>query len=75
MDIENYIGCEFKLMSFCRSYSEYEVYKELDRVLNSLAASKSLSNISQLTSELHILPDFLGNRSPIADPTIKGMVS
>ncbi len=28
-----------------------------------------------LTAEFHVLPDFHGNRSPHADPTLKGMVS
>lgn len=28
-----------------------------------------------LTVDLHVWPDFHGNRSPLADPTLKGMVS
>ena len=32
-------------------------------------------NVSVLTKDLHIWPDFHGNRSPIADPTLKGMIS
>ncbi|WP_459773533.1 FGGY-family carbohydrate kinase [Asaia astilbis] len=28
-----------------------------------------------LTAEFHVLPDFHGNRSPHADPTLKGMIS
>ena len=28
-----------------------------------------------LTAELHVMPDFHGNRSPRADPTLRGMLS
>ncbi|XP_047271007.1 FGGY carbohydrate kinase domain-containing protein-like [Capsicum annuum] len=31
--------------------------------------------ITALTNDIHILPDFHGNRSPIADPKSKGMIS
>uniref|UniRef100_A0A8C6TVQ5 FGGY carbohydrate kinase domain containing n=1 Tax=Neogobius melanostomus TaxID=47308 RepID=A0A8C6TVQ5_9GOBI len=31
-------------------------------------------NFDLLTSSLHVWPDFHGNRSPLADPTLKGMV-
>jgi FGGY-family pentulose kinase len=30
---------------------------------------------AQLTRNVHIYPDFHGNRSPLADPTLRGMVS
>jgi len=31
-------------------------------------------NPNELTKDFHLWPDFHGNRSPIADPTLKGMV-
>lgn len=34
----------------------------------------SLSAVDLLGSSLHVWPDFHGNRSPLADPTLKGMV-
>ena len=51
------------------------MYDELLQTLVQLAETKSLPNISLLTCDLHILPDFLGNRSPFADPSLRGMVS
>ncbi|CAH1774468.1 unnamed protein product [Owenia fusiformis] len=38
-------------------------------------ASESNVELGQLTKQLHIWPDFHGNRSPIADPTLTGMIS
>ena len=32
------------------------------------------SAVDLLGSSLHVWPDFHGNRSPLADPTLKGMV-
>jgi FGGY-family pentulose kinase len=47
------------------------VYALLNAVLERLAPNGSHA----LTEELHVLPDFHGNRSPRADPTLRGMVS
>lgn len=46
-------------------------YALLNQVLSRLGASTQ----HQLTKELHILPYFHGNRSPLADPTLRGMQS
>ena len=45
----------------------------LNEVLEKLARNRD-QPIWELTEDLHIWPDFHGNRSPIADPTLKGMV-
>jgi len=39
-----------------------------------MAEQKNLQNVSYLTKDMHVWPDFHGNRSPLADPTLKGMV-
>ncbi|XP_026330014.1 FGGY carbohydrate kinase domain-containing protein [Hyposmocoma kahamanoa] len=33
------------------------------------------SYVSLLTKDFHVWPDFHGNRSPLADPTMKGMIT
>ncbi len=33
-----------------------------------------MNDVTQLTSDYHVYPDFHGNRSPLADPWMKGAV-
>lgn len=49
------------------------IYDALNERLDELA--RPLPFPALLTRELHVQPDFLGNRSPRADPTLRGMVS
>ncbi len=49
------------------------VYALLNDRLNDLAAKTDFP--SELTRDIHVLPYHLGNRSPRADPTLRGMVS
>ena len=47
----------------------------LNARLDALAADARLPFPAALTRELHVLPDHHGNRSPRADPSLRGMVS
>lgn len=47
------------------------VYARLNRELQRL----SPEGLPDLSAELHVFPDFHGNRSPRADPTLRGMIS
>lgn len=49
------------------------VYELLNADVERLA--KGLDTPARLTAELHVLPYFHGNRSPRANPTLRGMVS
>ncbi|MBK8996338.1 MAG: FGGY-family carbohydrate kinase [Myxococcales bacterium] len=49
------------------------VYALLNERLEALAGRAPFP--AELTRELHVLPDHHGNRSPRADPTLRGMVS
>ncbi|KAG6546609.1 hypothetical protein Mapa_011798 [Marchantia paleacea] len=51
------------------------IYEVLNNILDNLANDASVPYRSALTKELHVLPDFHGNRSPKADPRSKGMIS
>uniref|UniRef100_A0A3Q1IDX6 FGGY carbohydrate kinase domain-containing protein n=1 Tax=Anabas testudineus TaxID=64144 RepID=A0A3Q1IDX6_ANATE len=48
------------------------IYSYLNSHLSAMA--NSCSAVDLLGSSLHVWPDFHGNRSPLADPTLKGMV-
>jgi len=51
------------------------IYEVLNGILEKLAAHPTVPFYSALTKDLHILPDFHGNRSPLADPHAKGILS
>uniref|UniRef100_A0A8C6LWZ2 FGGY carbohydrate kinase domain-containing protein n=1 Tax=Nothobranchius furzeri TaxID=105023 RepID=A0A8C6LWZ2_NOTFU len=48
------------------------IYTHLNTHLDSMARSGSAADL--LGSSLHVWPDFHGNRSPLADPSLKGML-
>ncbi|XP_032681948.1 FGGY carbohydrate kinase domain-containing protein [Odontomachus brunneus] len=51
------------------------IQQHLSELLHVMAEQKNLQNVSYLTKDIHVWPDFHGNRSPLADPTLKGMVA
>lgn len=51
------------------------IYQLLNHQLEELAKSQGVRHPAELTADLHIQPDFHGNRSPRADATLKGMIS
>jgi len=61
----------------CLHYNIY--YRRVEDYLNGLlvkmAADRGLDAIDLLTGDFHVYPDFHGNRSPVADASLKGMVS
>jgi len=50
------------------------VQQHLENVLEEIRREQNLENVSLLTRDLHVWPDFHGNRSPISDPNLKGSV-
>ncbi|XP_055373287.1 FGGY carbohydrate kinase domain-containing protein isoform X2 [Condylostylus longicornis] len=51
------------------------IYNYLNNVLQKLAEQNGFDDVCYLTKDLHIWPDFHGNRSPIGDSDLKGMIS
>ncbi len=51
------------------------VYALLNERLDALAEARGCAFAAELTHGLHVLPDHHGNRSPRADPSLRGMVS
>ncbi len=52
---------------------DQSLYRLLNARLDRL--SRDLPFPAALTADLHVMPDFHGNRSPRADPSLRGMVS
>ncbi|XP_075164682.1 FGGY carbohydrate kinase domain-containing protein [Haematobia irritans] len=51
------------------------IYTYLNRKVKQIAKEKGLDDPCYLTADVHVWPDFHGNRSPIGDPNLKGMIS
>nr|GMD74517.1 FGGY carbohydrate kinase domain-containing protein [Ipomoea batatas] len=51
------------------------VFELMNNMLESMKNDLRSPFIAALTDDIHVLPDFHGNRSPIADPKSKGIVS
>lgn len=51
------------------------IYELLNERLDALAQSQGAKFSGELTRDLHIQPDFHGNRSPRANPTLKGTIT
>lgn len=54
--------------------SNCSLYEELNRHVTTLAEKHQLDNLALLSRNFHLLPDFHGNRSPIGDPKMTGMI-
>ncbi|MCC6415269.1 MAG: FGGY-family carbohydrate kinase [Opitutaceae bacterium] len=51
------------------------IYELLNARLDALAQTRGVKFPAALTRNLHLQPDFHGNRSPRADPTLKGTIT
>ncbi|XP_027329565.1 FGGY carbohydrate kinase domain-containing protein isoform X2 [Abrus precatorius] len=50
------------------------VFELLNKMLETMMIEQNQSFVAALTDDVHVLPDFHGNRSPIADPKAKGVI-
>jgi FGGY-family pentulose kinase len=51
------------------------IYELLNARLAALAKSEGCAHPAELTRDLHVQPDFHGNRSPRANPTLRGTIT
>lgn len=51
------------------------IYTVLNAMLDEMASKKLIGDVNELTRDIHVWPDFHGNRTPIADSTLRGMIS
>lgn len=49
-------------------------FEYLNCMLDEMARQKGIANVQELTRNVHVWPDFHGNRSPLADASLRGMV-
>ncbi|XP_068629746.1 FGGY carbohydrate kinase domain-containing protein [Battus philenor] len=61
-------------MQLLKKFNTGEMRSYLRELLLRKAKEEKLSNVSLLTKDFHIWPDYHGNRSPLADPSMKGMI-
>lgn len=61
-------------MNFERNFIFRHVFEYLNQQLAKMAKEQKLDSVHYLTRDLHVWPDLHGNRSPLADSTIKGMI-
>jgi FGGY-family pentulose kinase len=54
---------------------QLHIYSVLSEVLEFIAKRDDVKSISSLTGQFHVRPDYHGNRSPLADSSMCGMVS
>ncbi|XP_075220699.1 FGGY carbohydrate kinase domain-containing protein isoform X2 [Lycorma delicatula] len=54
---------------------EMHIFEYLNNLLYKMSENKGLLSCDMLTQNIHVWPDFHGNRSPVADPTLHGMMS
>ncbi|XP_010265465.1 PREDICTED: FGGY carbohydrate kinase domain-containing protein-like isoform X2 [Nelumbo nucifera] len=71
--VENHVASP-RLANRAASQS-ISLFELLNRILESMMHEMNAPFLAALTKDVHVLPDFHGNRSPIADPKAKGVIS
>lgn len=51
------------------------IHQYLEQTLENMSKDRNLTDLTFLTRDFHLYPDFHGNRAPLADPGMTGMIS
>lgn len=57
-----------------RNAGDCHTHAYLNRLLATMAERNGLSDCHRLSADVHVWPDYHGNRSPLDDPSMRGMV-
>ncbi|GAV59607.1 FGGY_N domain-containing protein/FGGY_C domain-containing protein [Cephalotus follicularis] len=71
--IENHVASPH--LANLSASQQISVFDLLNNMLESMMHELKSPFLAALTTDIHVLPDFHGNRSPIADPKAKGVIS
>lgn len=55
--------------------NSHQIYEYLNDIITMLSERNKLKSYHELSRDIHVWPDFHGNRTPLADPNLKGMIS
>ncbi|KAL6189074.1 hypothetical protein ACLB2K_040464 [Fragaria x ananassa] len=70
--IENHVA--FPHLANHAASQRISVFELLNKILEKTMLDLKRPFLASLTEDIHVLPDFHGNRSPIADPKAKGII-
>ncbi|XP_030456437.2 uncharacterized protein LOC115677411 [Syzygium oleosum] len=70
--IENHVASP--LLANRAASQSVSVFELLNKMLESLKHDLNAPFLAALTENIHVLPEFHGNRSPLADPLAKGVI-
>ncbi|KAI6682543.1 hypothetical protein NL676_036424 [Syzygium grande] len=70
--IENHVASP--LLANRAASQSVSVFELLNKMLESLKHDLNTPFLAALTENIHVLPEFHGNRSPLADPLAKGVI-
>lgn len=62
------------LLKISSEKNQDSIYETLNDFLQKLSVEKKVSNMCYLTKDIHVYPDFHGNRSPLSDPNMLGQI-
>ncbi|OWM89262.1 hypothetical protein CDL15_Pgr010549 [Punica granatum] len=70
--IENHVASS--ILANRAASQKISLFELLNKMLEAMVQDHNSPFLAALTQDIHVLPDFHGNRSPLADPKAKGVI-